>query len=467
MPLNKDTFDITTNLPEITKPNARTDSSYDPSKVRSALLSLPAPYYDDYDLWIKEVAIPLKNASDDLFPLFDEFSRQSAKYNADQCREKWQSIGTTTGPIKTVASIYYHARENGWRWEESDELPRTTIENAEARYPVRTMTELLGSDFNEVYLVEGVLIRGMPAIFGGPAKSLKTGQLMDLAYNLATGGKFLGKFPCMKSNVLILTGESGGAALQRRLKTLVAKYGVTTDDNSFLISESLPKFSCKADLEMLRQLAVSRESQVVIIDPVYLCMGSGEAGNIQAQGELLRGISEACSAAKATLVVAHHVTKAAAKEHRPLKLEDLSQAGFDAWARQWWLVSRRSEHELGSGRHELQVAVGNCSSHSMEWALDINEGTKDDPKWEVSITPMSELTAERRQQRAEAKLDHDLDRVTEALTKANAPLSKTAIKKEARIGAKRLDPVITLALELGTLTEVKGPKNSTCYALSV
>lgn len=428
----------------------------DAVQLKSALFSLPPEFYDSYPLWMKEVALPLKFAGDEYFDLFNEFSRQSAKYGGeDDCRAKWDAIGTPlSGKAKTVASIFYNAKKHGW-------VPRASStpnpQSVEERYPTRTMSQLLQAQFDEEYIVDGILIRGIPGIVGGPAKSLKTGQLMDLAYNLSTGGKFLGKFQCKQSNVLVLTGESGGAALQRRLRMLSKNAGnVQAHDGAFLISEALPKFANQEDLRLLGELIELKKSEVVIIDPLYMCMGGGDAGNIQAQGELLWGISDLCRKRNATLLVAHHVTKAAAKQRRPLTLEDLTQAGFDAWARQWILVSRREAFELGSGVHKLQLAVGNCSSHSMEWAVDIDEGTKDSPKWEVTIRTLAEGGREVLAEKLAAKQEADFCKIQKAL--ANGSLSSTDLRNKAGISQERYKVVLPSALDAGVVAKVEGKR---------
>lgn len=311
-----------------------------------------------------------------------------------------------------------------------------TPSDAELRYPLLNMRELLSADFQEKYIVEDVLIGGMPAIFGGAPKTLKTAQLIDLGFNLAIGGKFLGRFACHKSRVVILTGESGGAAIQKRARTLSRVYGAIADDDFFSISQSLPKFQSDKDLALLGALFASHKTQVAIIDPLYMCMGGAEASNIQSQGELLWAISDCCRANGVTLVVAHHVTKAAAKSlNRVLGLEDLTQAGFDAWARQWWMISRREEFVRGSGKHKLLVGVGNSSSHSAEWAIDIDEGTRDRPCWEVAITDASDVRAVDAAKRRQDKVDADIAAVEAVLS--TGPLSASAICKAAGINSDR------------------------------
>jgi hypothetical protein len=162
-----------------------------------------------------------------------------------------------------------------------------------------------------------------------------------------------------------------------------------------------------------------------------------------------------------TLLIAHHVTKAAAKNVGTLlTLEDLTQAGFDAWARQWWLVSRREKFVHGSGLHELLVAVGNCSSHSMDLAVDINEGTKEAPKWEVTVRSAGEVGAESRSEKRAASLEDDIAQVRAVLTHHGA-LAQSAIKDKAGINSSRWKTVTLPALlERGVIKQVPGKRNT-------
>lgn len=338
-----------------------------------------------------------------------------------------------------------------------------TPSDAELRYPTLTMRGLLSSDFTETYIVEDVLIKGMPMIMGGAPKTLKTAQLLDLTYNLSIGGAYLGKFRCTKSRVLMLTGESGGSAIKRRIETFRRAYGghVAADDH-FLISESLPRLRSEKDLALLSALMQTHGTDVVAIDPAYLCMGDGEAGNVQSQGVPLLAISEVCRKLHATIIIAHHVTKGAARKvGEPIELTDLTQAGFAEWARQWWLIGRREEYEVGSGRHQFIVNVGNCSSYSAQWAIDINEGTRDAPCWEVELTPASEVKAINGARKLETQIEADAIAVKALLS--CGPMAQSTLRGKAGINFKRWKTTLPTLLGRGLIKPTPGPKAGVTY----
>ena len=80
-------------------------------ELRSALSAIPS---DDYDIWIK-IGLALKPHGEKGFLLFRNWSSTSAKYQGeDEIREKWE----TFKPEEiTIGSIFYLAKEKGWKSE--------------------------------------------------------------------------------------------------------------------------------------------------------------------------------------------------------------------------------------------------------------------------------------------------------------------------------------------------------------
>src|SRR4051812_7484680 len=71
------------------------------------------------------------------------------------------------------------------------------------------------AEFPRDWLVQGILMRGQPAVLGGPQKTLKTSLAVDMAVSLGSGRPFLGQFPVPEARrVAVISGESGEAALQ-------------------------------------------------------------------------------------------------------------------------------------------------------------------------------------------------------------------------------------------------------------
>src|SRR5262249_61418437 len=81
----------------------------DDERIASALSAIPA---DDRDIWFKVGAI-LKDQRGGR-DLWDRWSQRSSKYDADDQKRVWRSIGTTTRRA-TIATLFHLAQQHGWR----------------------------------------------------------------------------------------------------------------------------------------------------------------------------------------------------------------------------------------------------------------------------------------------------------------------------------------------------------------
>ena len=197
-------------------------------------------------------------------------------------------------------------------------------------------------------------------------------------------------------------------------------------DADVLWQFTLPQLANAVDLCELTRGLRAAGVQVVVIDPLYLCLlagaDSGSASNVFTMGPLLLGIARACLDAGVTPLLVHHTGKpAGAKgiQGGMLELVDLAMAGVAEFARQWLLLWRREAYEPGTGRHGLMLSAGGCAGQSGAWGLDINEGILGDDftgrKWEVSVAPFGDMLVLKADEKAEKKRqteerrDHDDD----------------------------------------------------------
>jgi replicative DNA helicase len=250
--------------------------------------------------------------------------------------------------------------------------------------------------FPSDWLIEGILMNGQPGVVGGPQKTLKTSVAVDVAISLGAGKPFLGRFQVpQQRRVAMISGESGEAALQDLAKRVARAKKVSLENCDVLWSSRLPRLGNLKDRNALRHSLRARKVEVVIIDPLYLCLLDGAKGlsaaNLYEVGPLLHRAGEACLAAGATPVFLHHSTKAAGRQ--TLKpgtapaLDDLAFAGVAEYMRQWILLARHEPFRPGSGQHRLVMAVGGSSGHSGVWNLDVSEGTGGKGRrWQVHLS---------------------------------------------------------------------------------
>jgi len=80
-------------------------------EAKEALWKMPPEAADDYDIWIA-VGQSLHSADDSLLEEWDEWSKQSDKYQNGECQRRWESF--TKGGGITLGTLFHHAKDYGW-----------------------------------------------------------------------------------------------------------------------------------------------------------------------------------------------------------------------------------------------------------------------------------------------------------------------------------------------------------------
>lgn len=319
--------------------------------------------------------------------------------------------------------------------------------------------DLMAATFEIKFLIDKVLVAGQPFILAGPKKALKTTLLLDMAVALARGGFFLGKFNVPEAvKVGVMTGESGLATIQETLRRICWAAGCEARDlgGNLIIADRVPQFANDDHLDAVRSLLMEYEIEVLIVDPVYLCIDGTDAGNLFAQGRLLGRISNVCQECGCTLILAHHTKKSVANPHAVPELEDISWAGFQEYARQWLLVARREPYQPGTGEHRLWMTVGGSVGHGGLRGLDIAEGTYNSENgrfWQVDVLDgdqVQQSTEDRKEAEKEATRQKIMEEVKKRIveTMASFPEGQTAtrIRDTASLHDRQFKPALASLL---------------------
>lgn len=321
------------------------------------------------------------------------------------------------------------------------------------QWPSMSSAELLEADFRCEWLVNQILVKGQHGVIGGLKKTLKTNIAIDLAISLGSRTAFLGKYVVPKKvKVWLISGESGGGTIQETAKRIARSRGITLDKASVHWTFKLPRLSRAKDVEEIRSFIKHHAIEVLILDPLYLCLGIGanQASDIYAMGEALAPIAEICQETGCTILFAHHFKKNSTNEKYSLpELSELAMSGVAEFVRQWLLLGRRSEYEPGTGRHELWMSVGGSAGHSKSLAVDIDEGQVDDSfqgrTWSVQVTDAVDTIRELKDRKKQAKAQKDQDRTAaeqanqDAVIRELEDFPEGRSKRQTRIAA-RLNP---------------------------
>lgn len=289
-----------------------------------------------------------------------------------------------------------------------------------------TAEELASGNFDLTYLIVGVLVKDQPAGLVAPKKSLKTNISIDLAISLATGGKFLGYFRVAEpKRMAVLSGESGMATIQETALRISDAAGVALNETGIIFSDTVPSFGDSLNMEAFRRFLKADGIEVVIVDPVYLCLPCDvNPANLFDIGRMLRNVNDVCQDVGATPVLVHHLKKTVANPFVPGQLEDIGWAGFQEFFRQWMLINRREQYEPGTGQYRLWFSTGGSAGHSCLVGLDVFEGefnphTGQPRVWEVNVVKPKEVISEEADRREEAK-----ERKADIRTKARIARSR-------------------------------------------
>lgn len=92
--------------------NTVIDLDRDIKRAKDATWGMPPEAADDYDIWIT-VGQALHSLDDSLLDEWDEWSKQSDKYQEGECHKRWLSFSKEGG--RSLGSLIYVANQQGWQ----------------------------------------------------------------------------------------------------------------------------------------------------------------------------------------------------------------------------------------------------------------------------------------------------------------------------------------------------------------
>lgn len=401
-----------------------------------------------------------------------------------------ENIGTVVADHGDTCEVHFRSPEGN---EATKTFPKSDLRyangraldpNAEPPVQIEVMPsdEFANADYQQKYLITGVLVEGQPAIVGGRSKTLKTSIMVDMALSLGTGAKFLGKFDVPeRKTVALLSGESGKFTIQETAKRIAEEKGIDLAKASVFWGFQLPQLASPPHLDGLRDMIAENDIDVVMIDPAYLCLMAGDtvhrnAANVFDMGPLLLELSKVGEGTGTTIILCHHCRKNSNPKDQLAvpELEDLSMAGFAEWARQWFLLGRRSEYKQGSGIHELWLNFGGSAGHSGRCGLDIDEGQLLDDftgrTWEVDVRTEQDVKEERKvaqeerkQQQQELTESEHRSRLLEAVRLHPEGETKSQLRDQTGLNSKNFGKAITALLKEGRVETCMVKKNNREY----
>jgi len=365
---------------------------------------------------------------------------------------KWQDLRRKLYPG------CYDRKPNG----ASQPLASSASEPNAIAYQRITAAELDAATYETEFLIEGTLVAGQPLIVAGGKKCLKTNILLDAAISLATATPMLGTLKVNRPvRVAVMSGESGLATIQETSRRIARSKGIELASiDGLIFSPDLPRIGDVRHQIALAKFLRDDKIETVSVDPAYLSLPSEDNGNLFAQGNLLRELTTVCADAGASLILCHHTKRTGVDPFQPPELEHIAWAGFQEFARQWWLLGRRERFDPESdGEHRLWLNVGGSAGFASLWAVDITEGKFPSPRrWEVALArptdarnKAAEQAKNSKQAREQARLNDDVAALLDVAGRYPKGETKTVLRSGTGLNSERLNAAVASALKSGKL----------------
>lgn len=196
-----------------------------------------------------------------------------------------------------------------------DHLPGVPEVSKDGQVVVALPLILDGTEFIEKklirppVLIEGLLHMGSKCVVGGASKAKKTWTLLDMGLSIATGQDWWGR-TTSQGEVLYVNLEIQPWAFQARLQAVLAHRGLTLGPKQFHVW-NLRGFAADASILVPRmtQETKARGLALIIIDPIYKCLGGRDENKAGDIGTLMNELDKLAVETGAAVAFGAHFSK--------------------------------------------------------------------------------------------------------------------------------------------------------------
>lgn len=309
---------------------------------------------------------------------------------ADARREYRRALEGARRRVRSNESLILKAQEERAKDAEFIELIKAnggTEEDAERiaeradeleRLPFHSIRELCEQDFTLNWLVRNVLVRPTYGQIAGESKTLKTFLSQYLGIAVATGAKFLGRFPVDHTGpVVYFVGEGGMKGWSQRMPRIAASVGVSPERLAAApihASFTPAPFLSPIFKNTVKWVLEHYNPVLTIVDPLYAYHGGEvEAQNMLAMGALLTDVAEPFVEHGSTLLINNHFNKQSGKTN----LNRITMSGSAEWVDSWILNTRREDPDLNNGEYYITTEFGSRQWGGSRWDITLNIGVMD------------------------------------------------------------------------------------------
>jgi hypothetical protein len=179
------------------------------------------------------------------------------------------------------------------------------------------------------FLIRGIWPAGVHGVHAAEMKAQKTWNGCDLAVSVASETDWLGAYPIDDpGSVIFFIGEGGKPNIIRRLRSICASRGLRLEDLPIWLCVRSPRLQDVQHMALFEQQVQTVRPKLVILDPLYLSVGSANGTDLSAVGQVLEKPQHVCEVVGAALFVVTHTNR---KEGRGASR--ITGAGPAEWGR--------------------------------------------------------------------------------------------------------------------------------------
>jgi AAA domain-containing protein len=180
------------------------------------------------------------------------------------------------------------------------------------------LTDYLGvedpGDDPDAWIIESIVASSVPQVFAGPMKSHKTFLLEHMSIAIATGTKWLGKFPTRQARVLLMPMEDPLKITRMRVWRLARGMGINPKDIDpgwlRVEPQEVPfRFNLQADVDRMLRTIEKHRTDFILVDSLTRTH-TGDENSVKEMHVVTHTWAEICRQTGVAFGLIHHFNKA-------------------------------------------------------------------------------------------------------------------------------------------------------------
>jgi hypothetical protein len=273
---------------------------------------------DDRDTWVQVgQAISNEMPGADGFALWDAWSQQSSKYDAQDQLRVWRSFKPRGLAGVGLNTVFKMAQDSGWKNAGPAALAGE-VSSHSTGLPLVFSEEITQAAIHIDQLVEDVITRGGLSVMYGESNSGKSFMACDMSCHIGTGRDWLGKRTVLGA-VLYVAGEGAESI---KLRVLAWRQLHEATPALAIVPVAVNLLDARADLSRLTDACTSVSARysmpvsLIVIDTLARAFGGGNENASEDMGAVITHADKLREQTGAHVMFVHHAGKDAAKGSR-------------------------------------------------------------------------------------------------------------------------------------------------------